>query len=97
MLVSIRLHGKVSETDLNIDPSGTAATFRLDGNSHSVPVNYRGVLPDLFKPGAEVAWRFIVGKQHLTVDVSGPVRANSPNLCLELAVAGTTGTRITQD
>ena len=50
----VRLHGKVSAQDLTIDESGTSARFRLDGNSHSVPVSYRGVLPDLFKAGCEV-------------------------------------------
>jgi len=50
----VRLCGKVAEKDLVIDTSGTAARFRLEGASHSVPVNYRGVLPDLFKAGCEV-------------------------------------------
>ena len=50
----VRLHGKVAEKDLVIAPSNTAASFRLDGNSHSLPVSYRGVLPDLFKAGCEV-------------------------------------------
>jgi cytochrome c-type biogenesis protein CcmE len=53
----VRLHGKVSEKDLVIAPSNQAASFLLDGNSHSLPVDYRGVLPDLFKAGCEVVVR----------------------------------------
>jgi len=53
----VRLHGKVSEKGLVINSSNTAASFMLDGNSHSLPVNYRGVLPDLFKAGCEVVVR----------------------------------------
>jgi cytochrome c-type biogenesis protein CcmE len=54
---AVRLHGKVAEKDLVIDSSNTAASFRLEGVSHSLPVNYRGVLPDLFKAGCEVVVR----------------------------------------
>lgn len=50
----VRLCGKVAAKDLVIDTSGTAAKFRLDGASHSVPVSYRGVLPELFKAGCDV-------------------------------------------
>jgi cytochrome c-type biogenesis protein CcmE len=51
---TVRLHGKVAQEDLAIDPSGTKASFRLDGNSHSLRVTYSGALPDLFKAGCEV-------------------------------------------
>lgn len=50
----VRLCGKVAEKDLVIAPAGLAATFRLEGDSHSLPVAYRGVLPDLFKAGCDV-------------------------------------------
>jgi len=53
----VRLHGKVADKDLVIDSSNLGASFRLDGNSHSLPVTYRGVLPDLFKAGCEVVVR----------------------------------------
>ena len=50
----VRLHGKVGQEDLVIDPSGTAASFRIEGEKHSVPVKYTGVLPDLFQASREV-------------------------------------------
>ena len=53
----VRLHGKVAEKNLVIESSNTAVSFQLDGNSHSLPVQYSGVLPDLFKAGCEVVVR----------------------------------------
>ena len=50
----VRLHGKVSQEDFAIDPSGTAASFHLKGEKCSVPVKYTGVIPDLFEVGGEV-------------------------------------------
>ena len=50
----VRLCGKVAEDDLVIDSSGPAAKFRLGGASHSLPVSYRGTLPELFKAGCDV-------------------------------------------
>lgn len=50
----VRLCGKVGRDDLVIDPSGTSASFRLEGEKSSVPVKFTGSIPDLFEAGGEV-------------------------------------------
>lgn len=50
----VRLHGTVA-TDGFAASSGTlAASFQLQGHTRRLPVQYRGVVPDLFKPGGDV-------------------------------------------
>ncbi len=56
-LASARLFGTVSGQELARTEDGRTVTFRLvdkDSPSHTLPVTYTGVVPDTFKPGAEV-------------------------------------------
>ena len=53
----IRLFGTVAEDGLVYDPQHMGVRFMLadsDDASQRIPVQYRGVVPDLFEPGAEV-------------------------------------------
>ncbi|MFA7237082.1 MAG: cytochrome c maturation protein CcmE [Phycisphaeraceae bacterium] len=50
----VRLCGKVGTENVVAQPAQLTATFSLMGDSSQVPVVYRGVIPDLFKPGCEV-------------------------------------------
>jgi cytochrome c-type biogenesis protein CcmE len=53
----IRLFGTVAEDGLVFDPQHMGVRFMLadsDDASQRIPVQYRGVVPDLFEPGAEV-------------------------------------------
>ncbi len=53
----IRLFGTVAEDGLVFDPQHMGVRFLLadsDDASQRIPVQYRGVVPDLFEPGAEV-------------------------------------------
>lgn len=56
-LKQARLFGNVAEADLTRDPQSLGVRFRLldkDVAGKSVMVDYRGAVPDTFKPGAEV-------------------------------------------
>jgi cytochrome c-type biogenesis protein CcmE len=50
----VRLGGKVMEDSLRQDSSTMTAQFMVTDGQRSVPVTYTGVLPDAFKPGADV-------------------------------------------
>ncbi|MBI4300778.1 MAG: cytochrome c maturation protein CcmE [Chloroflexi bacterium] len=50
----IRLGGKVVEDSVKYDGLGKALKFTVSGGDRSVPVVYTGVVPDTFKPGADV-------------------------------------------
>lgn len=50
----VRMGGDVVEGSIQSDPSGGALHFSLTDGTHTVPVVYRGVVPDAFEPGAEV-------------------------------------------
>lgn len=53
----IRLFGTVAEDGLVFDPQHMGVRFMLadsDDATQRIPVQYRGVVPDLFEPGAEV-------------------------------------------
>lgn len=50
----VRLHGNVSEENLDSDPGMLKATFDLQGESQSVRVAFSGIVPDMFQAGAEV-------------------------------------------
>jgi cytochrome c-type biogenesis protein CcmE len=50
----VRLYGQVSAEDVEVFPARLTAKFDLQGENNSVPVSYRGVVPDTFKPGVEV-------------------------------------------
>ena len=58
----VRLAGHVAEQGLVIGAGRLNATFVLKGENASVPVSYRGVVPDLFKAGCEVLTEGRMGK-----------------------------------
>ncbi|HEU4759707.1 MAG TPA: cytochrome c maturation protein CcmE [Dehalococcoidia bacterium] len=51
---SIRLGGKAVPGSISWDQIGGRLAFRVTDGSRQIPVAYRGVVPDAFKPGAEV-------------------------------------------
>jgi len=51
---SIRLGGLVEEGSVQRLDDGVTTAFRVTDLSHSVPVTYRGLLPDLFREGQGV-------------------------------------------
>lgn len=50
----VRLCGTVSDQDLEIHKAQLSARFLIKGQHASIPVMYKGVIPDMFKPGCEV-------------------------------------------
>ncbi|MFO8015051.1 MAG: cytochrome c maturation protein CcmE [Phycisphaerae bacterium] len=50
----VRLCGTVGGQNLDRVPAEMTVRFDLLGRQHSLPVTYRGAVPDLFKAGAEV-------------------------------------------
>lgn len=50
----VRLCGNVSEENVNVQPAQLFASFTMLGQETKVDVVYKGVVPDLFKPGVEV-------------------------------------------
>jgi len=56
-LTQAKLFGAVAAADLALSPDGLGVGFTLqdkDDPAKGVRVNYRGAVPDTFKPGAEV-------------------------------------------
>jgi cytochrome c-type biogenesis protein CcmE len=51
---AIRLGGLVEEGSLERQADGVTVTFRITDLAESVPVTYRGLLPDLFREGQSV-------------------------------------------
>ncbi len=51
---AIRLGGLVEEGSLDRQADGVTVTFRITDLAESVPVTYRGLLPDLFREGQSV-------------------------------------------
>jgi len=58
---SIRLGGLVEEGSVHRLDDGVTTTFRVTDLSHSVPVTYRGLLPDLFREGQGVVTEGTIG------------------------------------
>jgi cytochrome c-type biogenesis protein CcmE len=50
----VRLCGRVSEENLNIQAGDLTASFVLVGPTKTVPVVFRGVIPDTFKASCDV-------------------------------------------
>ncbi len=51
---AIRLGGTVAPGSVTWDPAAGRLEFRVTDGARQVAVAYRGVVPDTFKPGAEV-------------------------------------------
>ena len=49
-----RIHGVVDPDGLLVDPDRLGARFRLRGQNAWVPVDFHGVVPELFKVGQQV-------------------------------------------
>lgn len=49
-----RVHGIVAEEGVDVRPAELYARFDLKGATSTLPVEYSGPVPDLFKPGVEV-------------------------------------------
>jgi len=58
---SIRLGGLVEEGSVRRLDDGVTTAFRVTDLSNSVPVTYRGILPDLFREGQGVVTEGQVG------------------------------------
>lgn len=50
----IRLGGLVERGSISKQPDGVTVTFRVTDNEQSIPVRYKGILPDLFREGQGV-------------------------------------------
>lgn len=50
----VRLSGRVAAQDLRWDQVAGTLQFVVSDGTRSLPVHYRGVVPDAFKPGADV-------------------------------------------
>ena len=57
----VRLHGAVGRDDLVVQEGGLTTTFQLLGEQSTLPVVYRGAVPDLFKPDCEVVVEGLLG------------------------------------
>ncbi len=57
----IRLGGLVEEESVQRQDDGLTVTFRITDLSESVPVTYRGILPDLFREGQGVVTEGTLG------------------------------------
>lgn len=66
----VRLNGIVQEKDLVIQKSSMQARFVIKGDTAELTVAYRGVIPDMLKPGVEA---LVEGKR----DASGVFQADS--------------------
>jgi len=51
---SFRLGGVVLENSLKRDPSSLKVTFTVTDRFHDMPVEYTGILPDLFREGQSI-------------------------------------------
>lgn len=51
---TIRVGGNVSPDSVQWDPKDLRLLFKIEDNKSSLNIDYRGVVPDSFKPGSEV-------------------------------------------
>ena len=51
---AFRVGGLVEEGSVARGPDGVTVTFKVTDTAHTVPVAYKGILPDLFKEGKGV-------------------------------------------
>lgn len=50
----VRVSGKVHEGSVNWDPKDLSLSFVIKDNNATLPVEYKGLVPDSFKQGEEV-------------------------------------------
>ncbi|MBI2868456.1 MAG: cytochrome c maturation protein CcmE [Chloroflexi bacterium] len=58
----LKVAGTVAEGTVQREPAGRTLKFTLTGGGQSLPVTYRGTVPDTFKPGAEVVLEGILSE-----------------------------------
>jgi cytochrome c-type biogenesis protein CcmE len=64
---SLRIGGMVQDGSLQRQADGVTVSFVVTDLAHSVKVNYRGILPDLFKEGKGVVAEGRLGADHVFV------------------------------
>ena len=64
---SLRIGGLVENGTLQRQPDGVTVRFVVTDLAHKVTVNYRGILPDLFKEGKGVVAQGRLGPDHVFV------------------------------
>jgi cytochrome c-type biogenesis protein CcmE len=64
---SFRVGGLVENGSLRRQPDGVSVSFVVTDTAHSVRVNYRGILPDLFKEGKGVVAQGQLGANRVFV------------------------------
>ena len=57
----IRMGGLVEEGTVEKSSDSVTVTFRITDLSHSIPVTYSGILPDLFREGQGVVTQGVLG------------------------------------
>ena len=67
----VRVHGRVGEENFVLRAGTLSAQFELKGENRTLPVDYRGPIPDLFKAGCDavVEGRFDASAGVLRADV----------------------------
>ena len=58
----IRMGGLVEEGTVEKSGDSVTVTFRITDLSHSIPVTYSGILPDLFREGQGVVTQGVLGQ-----------------------------------
>lgn len=58
---AIRLGGLVEDGSVQKDDDSVTVRFRVTDLSHSIPVTYKGILPDLFREGQGVVTHGVLG------------------------------------
>jgi cytochrome c-type biogenesis protein CcmE len=64
---TLRLGGLVEEGSVKRGEDGATVTFRVTDLTESVPVTYRGILPDLFREGQGVVTQGVLGQDGVFV------------------------------
>ncbi|MES2149435.1 MAG: cytochrome c maturation protein CcmE [Pseudomonadota bacterium] len=64
---NFRMGGMVEQGSLKRQADGVTVAFMVTDNHKSIPVNYRGILPDLFKEGKGVVAQGKLGEGSLFV------------------------------
>jgi cytochrome c-type biogenesis protein CcmE len=64
---SLRIGGLVENGTLQRQPDGVTVSFVVTDLAHKVTVNYRGILPDLFKEGKGVVAQGRLNADHVFV------------------------------
>jgi cytochrome c-type biogenesis protein CcmE len=64
---AVRVAGKVTDDPIQWDVQNLALTFTMGDATHRVPVQYKGIKPDMFQAGADVIVEGRVGQNGVLV------------------------------